>query len=119
MVEVIKIDVSSVGLRIDRWIKNNLSKIPQSLIEKDLRNGKIKINNKKVKSSYKLKLFYQIYLYNISYKNLSKKKKIFIPKDKIIQETENDIIEDNSDFIVINKIWLPVQGGSKIKEKYY
>ena len=83
MVEVIKIDVSSVGLRIDRWIKNNLSKIPQSLIEKDLRNGKIKINNKKVKSSYKLKLFDQIYLYNISYKNLSKKKKIFIPKDKM------------------------------------
>ena len=117
MVEVIKIDVSSVGLRIDRWIKNNLSKIPQSLIEKDLRNGKIKINNKKVKSSYKLKLFDQIYLYNISYKNLSKKKKIFITKDKIIQETENDIIEDNSDFIVINKkSGLPVQGGSKIKE---
>ena len=55
MVEVIKIDNSSVDLRIDRWIKNNLTKIPQSLIEKDLRNGKIKINKKKVKSSYKLK----------------------------------------------------------------
>ena len=54
MPEVIKIDNSSVGLRIDKWIKINLIKIPQSLIEKDLRKGRIKVNNKKVKSSYKL-----------------------------------------------------------------
>ena len=50
MLEVIKIDNYSVGVRIDKWIKNNLSKIPQSLIEKDLRKGKIKINKHKVKS---------------------------------------------------------------------
>ena len=54
MIEIIKIDNFSVGLRIDKWIKINLTKIPQSLIEKDLRNGKIKVNKKKVKSSYKL-----------------------------------------------------------------
>ena len=51
MPEVIKIDNSSVGLRIDKWIKINLIKIPQSLIEKDLRKGRIKVNNRKVKSS--------------------------------------------------------------------
>ena len=50
MVEVIKIDNSSIGLRIDRWIKKNLIKIPQSLIEKDLRNGRIKVNKKKLKA---------------------------------------------------------------------
>tara|TARA_Y100001958_G_C21185507_1_gene514676 strand:+ start:656 stop:919 length:264 start_codon:yes stop_codon:yes gene_type:complete len=75
MVEEIKIDNSSVGLRIDKWIKLNLTKIPQSLIEKDLRNGKIKVNKGKIKSSYKLKKFDVIFLYNISYKNLSKPKK--------------------------------------------
>ncbi len=117
MVEVIKIDNSSVGLRIDKWIKINLTKIPQSLIEKDLRNGKIKVNKKKVKSSYKLNKLDQIYLYNVSYKSLSNKKKIFIPSDVIIKETEKDIIEDNIDFIVVNKkSGLPVQGGTKIKE---
>ena len=57
MPEVIKIDESSIGLRIDKWIKNNLNKIPQSLIEKDLRKGKIKVNKRKVKSSIK-KLFH-------------------------------------------------------------
>ena len=56
-------------------------------------------------------------IYIIFHIKTYRKKKIFIPKDKIIQETENDIIEDNSDFIVINKkSGLPVQGGSKIKE---
>tara|TARA_B100001121_G_scaffold300867_1_gene311182 strand:- start:1083 stop:1988 length:906 start_codon:yes stop_codon:yes gene_type:complete len=117
MVEEIKIDNSSVGLRIDKWIKLNLTKIPQSLIEKDLRNGKIKVNKGKIKSSYKLKKFDVIFLYNISYKNLSKPKKKIVPKSTIIKETENDIIENNSDFIVINKkSGLAVQGGTKVKE---
>ena len=40
MPKVLKIDNNSVGLRIDKWVKLNLGKIPQSLIEKDLRKGK-------------------------------------------------------------------------------
>ena len=117
MRESIKVDNSSVGQRLDKWIKINITKIPQSLIEKDLRNGKIKVNKKKVKSSYKLNKLDIIYLYNVSYKNLSKPKIKFIPKEKVIKETEKDIVEDNEDFIVINKkSGLPVQGGTKIKE---
>ena len=73
MPEVIKIDNSSVGLRIDKWIKINLIKIPQSLIEKDLRKGKIKVNNKKTKSSYKLNINDKIFLYNVVYKDNIKK----------------------------------------------
>ena len=42
--------------RIDRWIRNKIQKIPQGLIEKNLRNGKIKLNNKKVKVHIKLNL---------------------------------------------------------------
>lgn len=117
MPEVIKIDNSSIGLRIDKWIKINLIKIPQSLIEKDLRKGRIKVNNRKVKSSYKLNKLDKIYLFNFSYKNFIKSKKVFVPKDTIIKEAEKNIIENNTDFIVINKkSGLPVQGGTKIKE---
>ena len=117
MLEVINIKDSSVGLRIDKWIRNELTKIPQSLIEKDLRNGKIKVNKKKIKSSYKLVKNDKIYLYNFSYKNFSIDKKKFIPKKNIIKETEKDIIENNDNFIIINKTaGLPVQGGTKISE---
>ena len=35
-------------MRIDRWLRKNLGELPQSYIEKNLRNGKIKINNKKI-----------------------------------------------------------------------
>ena len=44
------------NMRIDRWLRKNLGELPQSFIEKNLRNGKIKINNKKVKSSYKVNI---------------------------------------------------------------
>ena len=34
-------------MRLDRWIRSHLGKIPQGLIEKNLRNGIIKVNKKK------------------------------------------------------------------------
>ena len=37
------------NMRIDRWLRNKLGKVPQSLIEKSLRLGKIKINKKNKK----------------------------------------------------------------------
>ena len=41
--------------RLDRWFKREVFNAPQSFIEKNLRKGNIKINNKKNKSSYRLK----------------------------------------------------------------
>ena len=35
------------GMRLDRWIRNKIGNLPQGLIEKSLRNGKIKLNKKK------------------------------------------------------------------------
>ncbi len=55
-------------MRIDRWIRNNLGKIPQGLIEKNLRNGKIKLNQKKIKSSHKVKTNDKIDLFNFDFK---------------------------------------------------
>jgi len=47
------VDSTFNDMRIDRWIRNNLGNMPQSLIEKSLRSGKIKINNKKTKMKRK------------------------------------------------------------------
>ena len=49
------VDSTFNDMRIDRWIRNNLGNYPQGLIEKSLKSGKVKINNKKVKSSRKVK----------------------------------------------------------------
>ena len=55
MIKSFIVDSTCNNMRFDRWLRNKLGKIPQSLIEKNLRLGKIKINKKKVKSSIKLK----------------------------------------------------------------
>ena len=52
MKKIILVKTSYNNMRIDRFLRNYLGKIPQGLIEKNLRNGKIKLNQKKVKSSH-------------------------------------------------------------------
>ena len=111
------VDSSSIDMRIDRWIKITIGNVPQSLIEKSLRNGKIKLNKKKVKSSTKLSLLDKIYFYNFQFKESKKQKQKFEPTNQIIKENEDDIIDNNDDFIVINKkSGIAVQGGTKSKK---
>ena len=59
------VDVSYKGVRIDKWIRNNLGKAPQGLIENSLRRGKIKLNRKKIKSSTKLNVKDIITVYDL------------------------------------------------------
>ena len=69
------VDSAYNEMRIDRWIRNNIGKIPQALIEKSLRNGKIRINNKKIKSSHKVRTNDQISLINFVFTETVKQKK--------------------------------------------
>ena len=105
-------------MRLDRFLRNKLGKIPQSLIEKSLRAGKIKINNKKIKSSHKIKHNDKIELFNFDFKETIIQKKIkFNPSEKIIKTNEDLIIDNNENFIVLNKAsGISVQGGTKSKK---
>ena len=104
MIKNFIVDSANADMRIDRWVRNNLGKIPQSLIEKTLRSGKIKVNKKKVKSSFKIKINDKIDIFNFSFKEKINQKKIkFNPSSEIIKSNENLIIENNNDFIVLNK----------------
>ena len=69
------VDSTCNDMRIDRWIRNLLGKVPQSLIEKYLRAGKIKLNRKKIKSSVKVKTYDKIDLFNFEFKELIIQKK--------------------------------------------
>ena len=40
------VDDTYEGIRLDKWIRNKLGNVPQGLIEKSLRTGKIKLNKK-------------------------------------------------------------------------
>ena len=104
------------GQCIDKWFKKNISDVPQSLIEKFLRIGKIKINKKKVKSSQKIKQNNIVEIFDLKLINNNKKKNIYIQNKKIIKDNVSNIIYENEDYIVINKkSGIAVQGGTKIK----
>ena len=112
------VDSTCKDMRLDRWIRHILGKIPQSLIEKNLRAGKIKINKKKTKSSYKIKVNDIIDFFNINFKeNIIQKRIKYNPSKNIIKSNENQIIDNNDDFIVLNKSsGISVQGGTKSKK---
>jgi 23S rRNA pseudouridine955/2504/2580 synthase len=112
------VDSTCNDMRIDRWIRLSISKVPQGLIEKSLRSGKIKLNLKKVKSSYKLKTNDKIDLFDLNFKEQITQKKIkFEPSKEIIKSNEDLIIDNNEDFIVLNKSsGISVQGGTKSKK---
>ncbi len=112
------VDSACNDMRIDRWTRLKIGKIPQGLIEKYLRSGKIKINKKKIKSSTKVKTNDIVNFFNIDFKETVAQKKIkFEPTKEIIKSNEDQIIDNNENFIVLNKrSGISVQGGTKSKK---
>ena len=112
------VDSTYNNMRLDRYLRNKLGKIPQSLIEKNLRSGNIRLNKKKVKSSVKVKFNDKIEFFNFRYTEKVVQKKInFKPSNLIVKENEDLIIDNNDNFVVINKSsGISVQGGTKSKK---
>ena len=118
MIKSYVVDATFNNMRLDRFLRNKIGKIPQGLIEKELRTGKIKLNKKKVKSSTKVSLNDKVELFNLDFvEKVNIKKVYFKPSDTIIKSNEKSIIENNDNFIVINKeSGISVQGGTKSKK---
>ena len=76
MIKSFIVDSTCDNMRLDRWLRGKLGKIPQGLIEKTLRLGKIKINKKKTKSSTKVKTNDKIDIFNFDFKDNNHKKKL-------------------------------------------
>ena len=118
MIKSYIVDFTYNNMRLDRWIRNKIGNIPQGLIEKFLRAGKIKVNKKKVKSSFKIKTNDEIKIFNLNFKeNIFQEKKKFNPSNEIIKSNEDLIIDNNENFVVLNKsAGISVQGGTKSKK---
>ncbi len=118
MNKILVVEPAYNNMRLDRFLRNQLGKLPQGLIEKNLRTGKIKLNKKKTKSSIKVKTFDKINLFNINFEQRIAQTKInYNPSNIIIKSNENLIIDNNDNFIVLNKsAGISVQGGTKSKK---
>ncbi len=91
--------------RFDRWFKEEILNLPNSLIQKLLRKNKIKVNNKKIKSSFRLTEGDNVSVFNLSgYKPTNYKKKIeYLPSKKEKDSLEDFVIFNNENYIAINK----------------
>jgi len=105
-----------VNSRLDRWFRRNVCEIPQSLIEKNIRKGNIKVNNKKKKSSYRVQKNDQILIYNFNLiENKNKKnKERYKASKKELYLSSGMFVENNENFVVVNKpAGIAVQSGTK------
>ena len=102
--------------RFDRWFKNKVLDIPQGLIEKIIRKNQAKVNGKKTKSSYRVQENDIIEIFNIEKVKKTEKNLItqYIPSNTERDKYDDFIIENNENFIVINKpSGIAVQSGTK------
>ena len=116
MPQKVKVKQDYHNSRFDRWFKANILNLPQSLIEKILRSNKVKVNRKKVKSSYRVQSGDIIEIYDISKFKVSDRPKIskYTPSRKEVDIYDDYILENNDNFIVINKPrGIAVQAGTK------
>mgnify|MGYP006199926993 FL=1 len=112
------IDSDIYDLRLDKWLRKNFSSLSQSFIEKNIRKGNIKVNNRKITSKYKLQIKDIVIIFNYSddvYFNQVKRSSIKNISSKYINLFDSHKIYENNDFIILNK-WsgIATQGGSKI-----
>ena len=116
MIKTYEVKSDFSNMRLDRWYKKSICQVPQSLLEKSIRKGKIKVNKKKKKGSYKLQTNDKITINNFFPEANKNKKKlnIYKPNKKELLFSSNIFIEDNENFVVINKpSGVAVQSGTK------
>ena len=116
MIQKVTVKKDYHNSRFDRWFKANIIDLPQSLIQKILRLNKVKLNRKKVKTSYRVQLGDIVEIYDISKFKITDRPKIikYKPTRKEVDIYDDYILENNNNFIVINKPrGIAVQAGTK------
>jgi 23S rRNA pseudouridine955/2504/2580 synthase len=116
MIKKFEVEKDFHNARFDRWFKNNVLDIPQGLIEKIIRKNQAKVNGKKTKSSYRVQEKDIIQIFSIEKIKKTEKNLItqYIPSNTEKDKYDDFIIENNENFIVINKpAGIAVQSGTK------
>ncbi len=116
MIKKLVVEKDFHNTRFDRWFKNKVLDIPQGLIEKIIRKNQVKVNGKKTKSSYRVQEKDIIEIFNIEKVKKTEKNLItqYIPSNTEREKYDDFIIENNENFIVINKpAGIAVQSGTK------
>ncbi|QCI21068.1 23S rRNA pseudouridine(955/2504/2580) synthase RluC [Buchnera aphidicola (Hyperomyzus lactucae)] len=110
-ISIIYINEDMINQRIDNFMHSRYKNIPKSMIYRIIRTGKIRINKKRVKPHYKLKIrdILKIPPIKILYNN---SKNIFFPLNHA-KNLLNSILYEDKHLLIINKpSGIAVHGGS-------
>ncbi len=110
--QLIEIKEEKIGQRLDNWLFNLAKGVPKSRIYRAIRKGEVRINKKRTKAEYKLKLADQV---RIPPLHVSEKNVIPLIKPATIQWLLDRILYEDLQLLILNKpAGIAVHGGSKI-----
>ena len=115
----LSIKKEDIGIRLDKILLKKFNSLSFVKIQKLIRTGFFKVNNRKVRSNYKINIADKIQYSNMSINENKFNKDIsstLIKYKKQIAEIKKNIIFEDNFLLVINKPHgIPVQGGNNVK----
>ena len=113
-VQMLIVDESSEGQRIDNFMFVKFKNVPKSKIYNVIRKGEVRVNKKRVKPLYKLHIGDHVRLPPLSIEIASTSANLQ-PKTSIIGELEKNVIYEDQNFLILNKPYgIASHGGSGI-----
>ncbi|XBC42619.1 MAG: RluA family pseudouridine synthase [Buchnera aphidicola (Kaburagia rhusicola ensigallis)] len=113
-VSFLYITKNNIGQRIDNFLHNKFKQLPKNTIYKILRKGQIRVNKKRVKPKYKLKIGDFIRIPPM--KNIDIKKNNANANTKLLSLLSNNILYEDNYLLVLNKPpGIAVHNGSGIR----
>lgn len=110
--KLITVTEAEAGQRIDNFFFKRFKNIPKSRIYRGFRQGEVRVNKKRIKPDYKLKLKDQI---RIPPWQIPVSEKVSKPGSIQLSKIENNIIYEDDGFIIVNKpAGIAVHGGSGV-----
>lgn len=116
-----QVDETDDGARLDRWCQRILGRAPNSVYQKAIRKGLVRINGNKAEAATRVTKGMQIEVRGDiadPYKETQARKKQEMKlTPELAREAQSWVLYKDKDILVINKpAGLPVQGGSKISK---
>lgn len=107
-----KIDEGALNQRLDNYLFKHLKGVPKGHVYQVLRKGRVRVNGKRAKPTYKLQLGDEVRIPPV---RMAEKETPLPPSLQAIATIQQAIIYDHFDFLVINKpVNFAVHGGSNV-----
>lgn len=104
------------GVRLDRFLRQSIPGLPQSMIQKWVRKGVIRINHKKCKADDRVMEHDVVTSASFQNDELYIPKKVTSVSPHVIKDFKSWVLYEDDDILVINKpAGLAVQGGTGVK----